>query len=65
MCGKITTSRMGIIGKRRVSVFSLELSILKRACEKNVRKNRPDESRRQPLPAVTPVPSRLSPKAPC
>jgi hypothetical protein len=31
MCGKMTTSRMGIIGKRRVSVFSLELSIVKKA----------------------------------
>ncbi len=27
MCGKMTTSRMGIIGKRRVSDFSLEVSI--------------------------------------
>src|SRR5580765_5761360 len=25
MCGKITTSRMGIMGKRRVSDFSLEV----------------------------------------
>src|SRR5579863_8530870 len=30
MCGKMTTSRMGIMGKRRVSVFSLELSICER-----------------------------------
>ena len=28
MCGKITTSRMGIIGKRRVSDFSLEVIML-------------------------------------
>ena len=28
MCGKMTTSRMGIIGKRRVSDFSLEVSML-------------------------------------
>src|SRR5215813_13938065 len=27
MCGKMTTSRIGIIGKRRVSDFSLEVSM--------------------------------------